>query len=346
MSNTVNVSFSNQGMSSHYVVNSTNIAGSLNIASSAILGSTYLTDDVSGGLFDDPLYDIPDSGVATGGYVIPEYQAPTSYHEIYEFTAEGWNNVKNISATASGDDSIRFVADNFVHADIDFAEVTNDVDLRIYDAKRGNYLTGDGNDFIEITSATNDGGWSNMHKIDSGWGNDFVVIGFGDESMIDDTIVNYVDGRFTTVEADLDRGNDTFVSDFFGFKTADFVHGREGNDTIITGEGDDTIWGGEDNGILSQTDTLVYNLIAYGDLLSGGEGADEFIYKTGDGFDYIVDFEDQDVLIIEARPTDTISTEVVTVEDGGIGTTGTLVSINGDASVFLADYTNETDIFV
>lgn len=364
MDNTVTVGFSNNGQSSHYVVDNALLASELNVG--AILGSTFISENVTGGVLSPP-YTIPGTTVAAGGDVEAEYITTSSEDEAYKFETDGWNKVKNITVKGDGDNAILFIADNFVHADVDFSGITETVELRIFDAKRGNYLTGDGDDRIEITSATNKSGlpdlqndntvWSNTHNINSGDGNDIVILKKGDDALLTTSIVNTTDGRYTTVNADLGDGNDVYSSTSGALRTMDNVDGGNGNDSIFTGAGDDIIKGGKDIGILFEIDDALYELLAQGDRLSGGKGSDEFIYNAGDGFgligdgfDHILDFEDADVLTLFLQNVgDTVKTELVTLQTTASDLTGTMVSINGNASVFLEDYTsipNIVDIFV
>jgi hypothetical protein len=351
MNNTITVGFSNNGQSSHYVVDNAFLAGEFVV--DAILGSTFVSENVTGGVFNPP-YTIPGTTVAVGGDVVTDYTTTSSEDEAYKFEADGWNKVKNITVEGDGVNSILFIADNFVQADIDFSSVTETVELRIFDAKRGNYLTGDGDDRIKITSATNDSGWSNLHNIDSGDGNDIVILGGGDDALLTTSIVNFTDGRFTTVIADLGNGDDVYSSTNDALRTLDDIDGGNGNDSIFTGDGDDTIEGGEDSGTLFEISDNWYELVAQGDRLFGGTGSDEFIYNAGDGFgligdgfDHILDFEDTDVLTLHLQGVDdTVETELATLQTAAGELTGTMVSINGDASIFLEDYASIVDIFI
>jgi Ca2+-binding RTX toxin-like protein len=353
MDNTVTVGFSNNGQSSHYVVDNTFLASELDVG--AILGSTFTSDNVTGGVLSSP-YTIPGTTVAAGGDLVADYITTTSEDEAYKFEADGWNKVKNITVEGEGVNAILFIVDNFVHADIDFSGVSETVELRVFDAKRGNYLTGNGDDRIEITSATNKSGlldldninsvWSNIHNINSGDGDDIVILGKGDDDLLTTSIVNTTNGRYTTVNADLGDGDDVYSSASGALRTMDNVDGGSGNDSIFTGAGDDIIKGGEDNGTLFEISDALYELVAEGDRLFGGTGSDEFIYSVGDGFgligdgfDYILDFEDADVLTIFHQDIgDTIETEFVTLQTTAGDLTGTMVSINGDASIFLEDF--------
>ena len=362
--NEVEISFTNAGLSDHYVVENTHLASELGVAS--VLGSPTVSDNVTGGDIEDT-YIVPTSadnsiGNPDGGIVEASYSKGWCYKEQYYLKAEGWNDTKNVSVAVSGEKSIKFVVDNFVQADMDFSGVDANVFLAALDTKRGNYLTGDGNDIIKITSATNSTIWSGTHKIKTGAGNDKVIIKDGDEDLVDSTIVTFVDGHFTTVEASLEEGNDLFYAR--DAETRDIVDGGTGNDRLYGGGGDDELYGGsgrdklygdagddyltggEDNGSAVDLGAGVYDLIARGDKLSGGDGADHFVYETGDGFDHIIDFEDADVLDLLLSGTDTFSTEAATLQTNHGDLTGTMVTVNGDAAVFLENFFNDAEIFV
>jgi len=354
MSDNVIVGFSNNGNSSHYIVDNNSLAVQLGLMIGSVLGSSFLTDDVTGGSLSDP-YFIPATSSAIGGSVDADYTTVSTYDEAYRFVSSGWNHVKNIAAKVTGDDSILFIADKFVQADLDFSGVNNDVELNILNTKRSNILTGIGDDFVRVTSASNIGGWSNLHLISTGDGNDYVVINKGDAALIPTSQVNFVDGRSTTVEANLGRGNDTYAANNDHIKTSDHVHGGSGSDKIFTGDGNDILYGDYDFGVISKNSPGDYDLVSKGDTLKGGSGHDEFHYSNGDGFgivgdgfDHILDFATDDVLIVDTHsPTDTITTENVTVHVDSVNLTGVMVLVNNVASVFLENYSGSTsDIFV
>ncbi len=343
MANNVTVSFSNDGNSGLYVVNNNDLANDFDITN--VLGVAAITENVSGGAVD-PTYVVPATAVSApvSGTVGGDYTTVASTDEAYKFVAEGWNQAKNISVVASGDDSILFIADNFVHADMDFSDVNNTVELRIYDGKRGNYITGSGDDRIEITTATNNKGWTNKHNVQTGDGDDIVIINNGDSSLIGETIVKVTNGSLTTIEADLGNGNDVYVSDN-NVRTKDYVFGGKGEDTIYTGMGNDILEGGEDRGVIAELSPNLYDLIAKGDTLFGGEGVDTFKYTSadgfgllGDGFDHIVDFENHDILDLTLQGTDVVTTDLATVQTIDGDMIGTMVSINSEASIFLEDF--------
>ncbi len=343
MSNTVKVGFSNGGQAAHYVVDNTTLASEFGVAN--ILGAASVTANVTGGAITDP-YNV-DGGIVNGMYT-----SLGSVDEAYRFNASAWNKVKNITVQAEGNDSILFIADNFVHADMDFSKINNDVELRVYDVKRGNYWTGSGDDRILITTATNEATWSNTHKISTGAGDDIVSVDKGSAIGIGTIGTLNYSGNYTTVEADLGEGNDIYYSNN-NVATRDTVYGGKGNDTIFTGAGDDVLYGGEDRGVVVTFGDTLYKILAEGDVLFGGAGKDKFVYKAGDGFgfigdgfDHIMDFEDQDILELLLNAGDVVETHISTVQTAAGNLTGTMVTINNEASVFLENYTNEANIFV
>ncbi len=353
MSNNVIVGFGNNGSPGHYVVDNNALAIELGLMIGSVLGSSFITDDVTGGVFANP-YLVPPTSSATGGSVIGEYTPISTYDEAFRFVPSGWNHVKNIAAKVTGNDSILFIGDKFVQADLDFSGVNDDVELNISNTKRTNILTGDGDDVIRISSATNSSGWSNLHLISTGDGDDYVVINKGDASLVPTTPVNWVDGRYTTVHASLGDGNDTYAANNNHLKTTDNIHGGNGSDKIFTGDGNDVLYGDYDYGIVSKNAPLDYDLVSKGDTLKGGAGSDVFHYSNGDGFgilsdgfDHILDFSVPDILELHLQSAlDVVETEVATLHTSSGNLAGTMVLINDVASVFLENYTgNAADIF-
>jgi Ca2+-binding RTX toxin-like protein len=83
-------------------------------------------------------------------------------------------------------------------------------------------------------------------------------------------------------------GNDLL----FGGSGNDILNGSSGDDVIVGGTGKDKLRGGNDH------DVLIGG--AENDNLGGGAGADLFIFRSGTGFDKIIDFEnDIDTIHIE-----------------------------------------------
>ncbi len=311
MSNIVLVGFGNDGIDKHYVVDNITLAAIMSVDPALILGLSEITDDVTGGSLN-PQYILGNGSIvdATFGNITPT-------HEFFTFSAEGWNLVKNISAVSIGSEKITFIANNFVHADLDFSGVSEDVILQVYNAKRGNLATGDGDDFIVVTSATNNTSWSNLHMISTGNGSDEVIIDAGSQNLKDTTIVDFIDGAFTKTEVFLGDGEDFFHTEG-NVATRDRVSGGNDNDVVYSGsgddyvsgdQGDDTLYGGDGNDTLKgQTENdkifgengedILWgndgNDVLYGgnnaDWMKGGNGADGFILGAADtGIDTIND---------------------------------------------------------
>ncbi len=272
MTTDLTVGFSNDGKHTHYVVDNSNLANNFNIDTGNILNTTYITENITAsndmGTSLIPATQFADGGEANWNYAFQNDQ------NVYNFMADGWNVVKNISAIGSGDEKITILSKNFVHADMDFSNVTERVQLIIENGKRGNYTTGSGNDLVLITSATNNAGWSNIHKINTGDGRDIVMINGGEDSLIGSTIVNHTNGYLTTVYADLGNGGDRYFASDARIASKDFVWGKAGNDTIFTGQNDDTVYGGEGN------DTIRGG--QGNDILFGEENNDQIYGEDGD----------------------------------------------------------------
>ncbi|WP_347312607.1 S8 family serine peptidase [Defluviimonas sp. SAOS-178_SWC] len=144
---------------------------------------------------------------------------------------------------------------------------------------------GDGNDKI------NGGGGDDIFNGDSGadWiaggdGNDTINGGTGYDTIYGgngNDIVNGGDGRDTV---HLGGGDDQYTDTAQNDGNArDIVFGMGGNDTIDGGGGDDWLNGGADS-----------------DVLTGGVGADSFVFLAGYGQDLITDFTDNvDTLVLD-----------------------------------------------
>lgn len=87
----------------------------------------------------------------------------------------------------------------------------------------------------------------------------------------------------------------------YGDKGDDELYGRDGRDTLYGGKGHDKLYGGDDR------DTLIGgkgdDVLAGGlgrDTLKGGQGADTFKLDNFDAKDYIIDFDQQDIIDLTA----------------------------------------------
>ena len=133
-----------------------------------------------------------------------------------------------------------------------------------------------------------------------GKGKDTLYGGQGDDSLYGEGNNDILDGG---------EGNDTLD----GGNSDDTLYGRDGRDTLDGGNGDDRLEGGEgDLDVLrgGDGDDLLFgdggnDRLEGGrgtDHLHGGEGRDEFMFREGDGFDVITDFNvDEDILLFLAQ---------------------------------------------
>lgn len=180
-----------------------------------------------------------------------------------------WNSVKNASVLS--DEAGRVTLAGFVHADVALGG-GGDSSVVLYGAKRGNVLTGGGDDTVTIEAASNVYAWVNEFRVATGDGDDAVVVRALDiaaAAAADATFAATASdaGAFagtdaaSVVIADLGAGDDTFVA--LG-ESADRVSGGGGEDIIRAGRGADVLAGGAEN--------------------------DLFLFAAGDGRDTILDF--------------------------------------------------------
>ncbi|MBR0679774.1 hypothetical protein GXW74_04700 [Roseomonas eburnea] len=224
-----------------------------------------------------------------------------------------WNSVKNGTFVSEGAESL--VMSGFVHADVMLGGEGNSSVL-LLGAKRGNVVTGAGDDVVNIQVATNGAEWVNEFRLATGEGGDTVILGALDiaaAAAFDSTFAATTHGAGdftgnaagTLVIADLGGGDDRFVA---RGESRDHVLGGAGGDIIDAGGGADT--------------------------LAGGEEADIFFFARGDGQDVIVDFapgEDR-LLFRDLDPGEIEAILAGAVEQDG----GTLLARGAD-SVLLLD---------
>ncbi len=142
-------------------------------------------------------------------------------------------------------------------------------------------IGGEGNDTI---TGGDDGdvleGWGGDDTIEGGKGGDQLVGGDGDDTLKGDAGYDRLLGG---------RGDDT-------------LEGGGGNDVLEGGDGDDTLDGGRGR-----------------DTLWGDGGADTFVFRTGDGRDTVMDFEDgKDLIRIDGVEAADFGDLAITDGDGGV----------------------------
>lgn len=186
-------------------------------------------------------------------------------------------------------------------------------------------------------------------------GDDDLNGGTGDDSLYGDQGNDKVSGA---------NGNDAI----FGGAGNDKLRGEAGDDAITGGEGQDFLDGGTGDDILNGGEAADKLVGGTGDdVIEGGAGddhlwggdwfadgdADTFIFKTGDGKDFIHDFEaGHDVLDLSAYNTD-LEAAMCTATDQGWATIMDLSKLDGAAegdklilkSVELADLGQDNFIF-
>jgi len=208
----------------------------------------------------------PPGGLAFGGLVAISSSASGILLDVLG----AWNSVKNASVVS--DDAERLTLSGFVHADVVLGD-GGDSFVALLGAKRGNVVTGDGDDVVAVEVATNGSAWVNEFRIATGAGEDIVTIRALDVAARaaagDATFAATANGAGafagddagTRVILDLGTGDDVFLG--LGM-SRDEVAGGAGADVIAAGRGED--------------------------VLAGGAGGDIFRFAVGDGTDIVLDF--------------------------------------------------------
>jgi len=235
---------------------------------------------------------VPVANALTSGALAPAWEA-TLFNGLVGYTGAGgrqvfdvvnaWNSVKNaFLQLASGG---KYGFDGFVQVDVNASAAAGaeSVDLLLQGVKRGNTVTGSGNDRVEIQMLSNEKYWDNEFRVSTGAGDDTVVLrglDRGGQLASDDATYEAMtggaylgewntSGSYTKAFVDLGTGNDKFL----GHGSADDARGGVGDDVLDGGAGDDTLAGG-----------------AGDDVLNGGAGADRFVLGPGLGNDVGFDF--------------------------------------------------------
>ncbi|WP_304622045.1 VWA domain-containing protein [Roseomonas cutis] len=205
-----------------------------------------------------------------------------------------WNAVKNAQAVSDTAESLRL--DGFVHADVVLGGTAGEGSVvEILGAKRGNVVTGAGDDTVTLRMLTNGADWSTGFRISTGAGDDTVVLtGLDLAAKRAEGDVTYLGGApggtsysssgdTQSSFTDLGAGNDRFT----GHGSRDTAAGGSGNDRLDGGGGDDVLAGGDGQ------DTLLGGTGR--DSLSGEAGQDSLF--GGDGDDTLLGGEGNDTLV-------------------------------------------------
>lgn len=179
-----------------------------------------------------------------------------------------WNSIKNAEINAFTGRSLTLAnwVDAWVHLDNDFGQT-----IRLDGSKRGEVTTGSGNDQVWIGVDSNNRGWTNHFRVDTGDGDDTVEIALATRDYSITSFSGSYDPRWTTTEIRTGRGNDT-------------VTGGDGNDRAWLGEGDDIFKGRGGN-----------------DWADGGEGFDIAVFD-GLMVDYRLEWITGGVKVLDLRP--------------------------------------------
>jgi Ca2+-binding RTX toxin-like protein len=268
MSNTSYVSFGNGGSATQWYLPGTDTAG----LTAPIGGTAPVADALTSGELKKPAWDATlFNGLV--GYSEGDRQ-------VFD-VVNAWNSVKNAFLHLNGGAKGAYGFDGFVQVDINASDVNGNLDLLLEGVKRGNTVTGHGNDRVEIQMLSNGGNWNEEFRISTADGDDFVVLkGLDRKAEVNAGDITYASmsnasgdwntsGSYTKTFIDLGAGNDKFQ----GHGSADDVQGGAGNDLLDGGAGDDRLAGGTGD-----------------DWLNGGAGADCFVFGPSFGDDVVLDF--------------------------------------------------------
>jgi len=198
-----------------------------------------------------------------------------------------WNDVKNVFTDPDAwtpllGDTVTI--SNFVDVRVDFANAgTTDLAVQVVGGKRGSIETAAGDDTVTWIFHANETRWVNTAIIDTGDGNDTILVTAVSHSTVDEELLagnadpangpfwfpNY-DGRVSIAKVNAGAGDDVIIAEARVRLVAD---GGAGNDTIRGADANDIITGGDGD-----------------DVLFGGGGADRFRFDRDDGNNTILDF--------------------------------------------------------
>ncbi|MFT6607495.1 MAG: Ca2+-binding RTX toxin-like protein [Halocynthiibacter sp.] len=153
------------------------------------------------------------------------------------------------------------------------------------------WLGTSGDDFANLTFLEDT---FDFISVDSGLGNDTVILGAGDDAIISAGGDNYVSSGDGNDFVSLGAGNDTVYAgrgdDFIVSTGGDnVIRAGHGNDTIITGDGNDYILGDKGRNDISAgggNDTI--NTGDHTSTVDGGDGDDVIIARLKKGADHVL----------------------------------------------------------
>ena len=183
-----------------------------------------------------------------------------------------WDDVKNVQAIAMSAEKI-FI-DGLVHADVMVGTGSSaGSEVILNGAKRGNVITGAGDDVISIRMASNTNlpEWVDDFRIASGAGNDRITI-----SGLD-IAAEIAAGDVTFIRA-ADNNQPIFSS---GQGRVTWIDAGAGNDVVVGWDSRDNIIGGADNGTIEVVSAPSPSGFAYsvGGATKGKGGHASFLYK-------------------------------------------------------------------
>jgi hypothetical protein len=154
----------------------------------------------------------------------------------------GWNTVKNVDIKSETNQTVTLK--NFVQADVNLVNGGGSK-VTIENAKRGDIVTGNGDDTINIEVLSNGAGWSNTFTVNTNGGVDRITF---DEGRPVGNGSFTEDGKQTTVIINAGDGGDTIDLEFISVKSA-LITGGTGADTIYLGDGKETLIYAQGDGV-------------------------------------------------------------------------------------------------
>lgn len=155
---------------------------------------------------------------------------------------------------------------------------------RVIDTDDGITRLGSGDDYVRLDSTADQLGVT----IDTGRGNDRVEDGQGHDLIFSSFGNNSVTTSAGNDQVRLLSGDNRIEDSGTDPTESNWLRGGIGRDTIIGGAGDDIIDGDSVSPFMGDRDELEGG--GGDDILRGGNGADVFVFKPGDGADTIADF--------------------------------------------------------